>query len=187
MTSFRPSDVRLPEAVAKAYGEDWKESGVAEVVIVAHLEGGKVLLEPRILIDGLAAHRCWVVRIASAAGERYLQSGLTYKVEPHVDREAQVAAVARNEITKAKTETRRDLPKVDTPGAVERIGVTADIALTVERDGAAGGDDSSRKDSVVVTENKLGTQAEVSAEREPIERGVARTEVQIDADVCPSS
>jgi hypothetical protein len=49
--------VTLPEGVAEANGEDWKEAGVAEVVVVADFEGGEVLLEALILIYGLAAYR----------------------------------------------------------------------------------------------------------------------------------
>jgi hypothetical protein len=47
----------LPEAIAEADREDGKEAGVAEIVIVARFERGEVLLEARILTDGLAAHR----------------------------------------------------------------------------------------------------------------------------------
>jgi hypothetical protein len=49
--------LRLPEAIAKANGEDGKEAGVAQVVIVAHFEGGEVMLEAGILTDGRAARR----------------------------------------------------------------------------------------------------------------------------------
>jgi hypothetical protein len=48
--------LRLPEAVTKANREDRKEAGVAEIVIVARFEGGEVLLEARILADGIATH-----------------------------------------------------------------------------------------------------------------------------------
>jgi hypothetical protein len=47
----------LPEAVAEACGEYWKEAGVAEIVVVAEFKSGKVLLEAGVLIDGLAAYR----------------------------------------------------------------------------------------------------------------------------------
>jgi len=64
-----------------------------------------------------------------------------------------VAAVARDDITEAEAETRRDFAEVDPPRAMERIRITADIVLTVESDGAARGDDSGREDAVVVTKD----------------------------------
>jgi hypothetical protein len=53
-------------------------------------------------------------------------------VEAHFDRDAETAAVARNEVAEAETETRRDFVEVDASGAVERVGVTADVVLAVQ-------------------------------------------------------
>jgi hypothetical protein len=46
----------LPEAVADAYRNDRKETGIAEVMVVPRFEGSEVLLEARVLIDRLAAY-----------------------------------------------------------------------------------------------------------------------------------
>ena len=46
----------LPEAVADSYRKDRKETGIAEVMVVARLESDETLLEARVLIDGFAAN-----------------------------------------------------------------------------------------------------------------------------------
>jgi hypothetical protein len=149
-------------------------------------EGGEVLLKAGILINGLAAHRGWVVRIAGAAGEGQLEAGLASVVETHFDRDAETAAVARNEVAEAETETRRDFAEVDASGAVERVGVTADVVLAVEGNSAAGWDNGGCEYAVIVAEHELRTEAEVSAEREPIDSDVAGAKVEVDADVGTS-
>ena len=46
----------LAEAVADSYRKDRKETGIAEVMVVARFEGDEALLEARVLIDRLAAY-----------------------------------------------------------------------------------------------------------------------------------
>src|SRR3984957_9567861 len=170
----------LPEAVAEACGEDRKEAGIAEVVVVADFEGSKVLLEAGVQIDGLAAYRRWVVGIAGSPGKGYLETGLTLVVKAKLDRDAEAAAGAWYDIAEAEAETGSDFVEVDAAGAVERVGVAADVVLA----GAAGGNDCGGEDAVVVAENELRTEAEASAEGEPVEGCVAGAEVEIDADIC---
>lgn len=43
-------DLQLPKAVTNADRQNWKEAGVAQIVIVAFSEGGNILLEARVLI-----------------------------------------------------------------------------------------------------------------------------------------
>jgi hypothetical protein len=96
-----------------------------------------------------------------------------------------VAASARYDVAESEAEAGGDFAEVDAAGAVEWVGVTADVILTAEGDGAAGGNEGSREDAVVVAEDELRTKAEVSAEGEPVEGRVAGPEVKVDADVGP--
>jgi len=146
---------RLPEAIAETYREDWKETGIAEVVVVTHFEGCEVLLEARVLIDSLAAHRGWEVGIAGAPCERHLEAGLAYIVEAHLNGDAEVAAIARNQVAEAEAEARRDLAKVDASRAAERVRVAADIVLTVQGNRAARRNNSGRENAVVVAHDQL--------------------------------
>lgn len=100
-------------------------------MIVAHFERGEVLLEAGILIDGLAAYRGRIIRIAGAAGEGNLEAGLAGVEETHLDRDAETAAGARDEITEAETEARRDFVEVDAPGAAKRICIATDVVLAI--------------------------------------------------------
>jgi hypothetical protein len=142
------------------------------------------LLEAGVLIDGLTTYRGRVFGIAGAACEGYLEAGLANIVEAQLDRDAEMAAVAGDEIAEAETETRRDFVEVDASGAVERVCVAADVILAAECDRAARGDDSGGEDTVVIAEDDLRAEAEASTERKPIEGCMAGAEVQLDANVC---
>ena len=141
-------------------------------MIVAHFESGQALLKTGILIDGLAAHGRWVVRVAGTAGEGHLKGGLARVVEAHLDRDAETAVVAWNEVAKSETQAWRDPTEVDASGASERVSVTANVVLAAEANSAAGGNNGGCNDAVIVAEDELRTETEVAAEREPIESDV---------------
>jgi hypothetical protein len=141
------------------------------------------LLEARILIDGFATYRRLVVGIASAANEGYLESGLADVVKANLDRDAEMTTFARYKVAEAKTEARRDFAEVDASRAVERVAITADVVLAVERNGTTCGNDGSGQDAIVVAEDQLRAEAEVAAEGKPIEGCVTGAEMKVDADV----
>jgi hypothetical protein len=145
--------ILLKEAVSEAYREDGEKAGVAQIVVVARFKGGQALLEAGVLIDGLTTYRGRVVRIAGAACECHLEARLANIVEAQLDREADAAAVSRDDVAEAETKTWRDFVEVDTSGAVERVCVAADVVLAAERDRASRGDDGGREDAVVIAEN----------------------------------
>ncbi len=173
----------LPKTVREANGEDRKEAGIAQVVIVAHFEGSEVLLEARILIDRLTTHRSWIIGIAGASREGYLQTRLADIVEAHLNRKAEVAAVTRYDVAEAQTEARRDFMEVDASRAMERIGVTADVVLAVQGNVAPGGNHGSSKNAVVIAKDNLRAEAEVSPKGKPVQSRVAGAELQIDPDI----
>lgn len=174
---------RLPEVVGEAYREDGEEAGVAEVVVVACDEGGEILLEAGILIDGPAADGRWNARVAGASGEADLKTGLAHIVEAEFYRDADAAFSARNDVSESETEAGRNLSELDAAGAAEGVSGTADVFLPVQRDGAAGRDDSRCKEVVVIGEDDLRAQVKMSAEGEPIERCVAGQHLKVGADV----
>jgi len=146
-------------------------------VIVAHFEGVETLLEASVLIDGLATYRGRVVGITGASGEGYLQTRLADIVEAHVDRNAEVAAVARNEVPEAETKARRNFAEVDATCAVERVGSAAVVVLAVKGNRTTGWDEGSGQNAIIVSEDNQRTEAEVAAEREPVEGRVAGAEL----------
>ena len=109
---------------------------------------------------------------------------MTNVIEAQLNWEAEVAAVAGDEVAEAEAEPRRNFLEVDAPGAVERVCVAADVILATECDRAARGDDSGREDAVVIAEHELRAEAKVSAKGKPIESCMARAEVQGYANVC---
>ncbi len=138
MPASLPEDIgHLPKTVAEANREHWKETGVAQVVIVACFECSKILLEGGILINRLTANRCWEVGIAGGAGEGHSQVWLVHILKAHLHRDAEVASVARDQIAEAETKTRRNLTKVDASRAAQRITVAADVILAIQRNCAA--------------------------------------------------
>lgn len=183
-SSVQPSPSRLPEAVADPDRKDRKKAGIAQVAIVTHFERREVLLKAGILIDRLASDRRRVVRIAGASREGDLQARLAHIVKTQLNRDAEVAPVSWNEIAEAKADARRDLAKVDTSGAMERIGIAADIVLAVQSDSAARWDNGSREDTVVIAEDELRTEAQMSSEGEPVQSNVASAEMEIHTNVC---
>ena len=141
------------------------------------------MLEAGVLIDGLTTYRGRDVGFAGAAREGYLEAGLANVVEAQLDRNAEAAAVAGDEVAETETETRRNFVEVDPSGAMEWICVAADVVLAVECYRAARGDDGGREDAVVIAEDELRAEAKVSTERKPIEGRMAGAEVQVDANV----
>ena len=152
-------------------------------MVVAGAEGGEVLLETRVLVDGLAACGGRVAGVAGGAGEGDLQGGLADVVEAEFDGDGEVAAGAGDDVAEAEGEAGGDFAEVDAAGAVERVGGAADVVLAVEGDGAAGGDEGGGEDAIVVGEDDLGAEAEAAVEGEPVEGCVAGAEVEVDADV----
>lgn len=108
---------------------------------------------------------------------------MAYVVEAHFDWNAETASGAREDVSESEGEAGGGFAEVDEAGAVERVGVAADVVLAVQRDGAAGGDQGGCLDAVVVGEDELRAHAEPSPEGEPVERGVAGHHVEVDGDV----
>jgi hypothetical protein len=152
-------------------------------MVVTRLEGGKVLLKTGVLIDRLAAYRRWEIRITCATSESDLKVRLTGVIEAHLDRKTEMTVITRDEITKAEAESRRNLAKIDASITVQRIRVTADVILTVERNRCARRNNGSRQDAIIVAEDQLRTEAKTSSEGEPISGDVTRAQVEIDADI----
>lgn len=140
-------------------------------------------MEAGVLIDRLAAHRRWVIRIAGAPSESDLKVRLTSIIEAHLDWKTQMTMIARDEIPKAEAESRRNLAKIDASRTMQRIGITADVILAVERNRCARRDDGSRQDAIIVAEDQLRAEAKASAQREPVSGDVTRAQVEVDADI----
>src|SRR5258708_227633 len=119
-------------------------------MVVTRFEGGEVLLEPRVLIDRLAAHRGWEIWIACATSECDLKVRLACVIETHLDWKTEMTMIARDEITKAEAESRRNFAKIDASRTMQRIRITADVILTVERNRCARRNNSSRHDAIIV-------------------------------------
>jgi hypothetical protein len=126
------------------------------------------------------------VGIAGTPCEGNLEAGLASIVEADLDRDAEAAVSSRDKISEAETQARGDFAEVDASRAVEGIGVTADVVLAVEGNSAAGRNNGGREDAVIVTEDELRTEAEVSAEGEPIKSDVAGSKVEVDANIGTS-
>ena len=65
-------------------------------MVVARFEGDEALLEARVLIDRLAAHRRRVIGIACATGESDLKVRLASVIEARLDRQTEVTVIARD-------------------------------------------------------------------------------------------
>ena len=152
-------------------------------MIVAYFERGEVLLETGIRIDGLAADRGWIVGVAGAPCKSDLKAGLAGIVEADLDRDAEAAASSWDKISETETEARRDFAEVDAPGTTERICIAADVVLAAECDGAAGRNHGGREDAIVVAQDELRADAEMSPQWEPIESGMGRTKVEVYSDI----
>src|SRR6185312_2115371 len=128
------------EGIGEADGKDGEDRGVAEVVVVAVDEGLQVFLESGVAVDRFAADRGRLGGVTCAAGEGDLEPGLADVVEAHLEGNADVAPCARDDVSEAEGEAGGELAEVNASVSVKRVGVAADVVLSVECDGAAGGD-----------------------------------------------
>jgi hypothetical protein len=171
------------KGISETHGEDGEEGGVAQVVVVACDEGCKIFLEFGVMSDGLAPDRLGIRRIAGTAAETNLQVGLVYVIEARLDRDADVASGAWNDVSESKGEAGRDFAEVDASVAVYRIGGAADVVVAVKRYGAAGGNEGGCQNPVVIREDQQRAETEASVEWEPVERGMPGLHAEVDSYV----
>ena len=107
------------EGESESDGENRKEGGVLQVVVVACDECGETFLEVCVAVDRLAADCRRLGGIAGAAGEGDGESGLAVVEEAGFNRNAEVAACSGDDVSESEGESGRDFAKADGAAAVE--------------------------------------------------------------------